>query len=290
VVAVVTRPDKRRGRGSGTSPSPVKDAASSFNIPCFDSIDALMAELNNQDSLDGVTGVVVAYGRILKEPLISLIPLVNLHFSLLPRWRGAAPVERAILSGDAKTGSSIMQIEEGLDTGGVYAVEEAEILAHESADELRSRLGVVGSRQLVHMLRYGFPQPAPQKGEPVHAEKISPVELQIHWSQPAINAQRQVRVGGAFTYFRNARVKVLDARVHNDDAENTVDTSFATGAIVQLRKEGVVVQTSNGQLLVSQVQAESKKPMLARDWANGLRIAAGDQFEFVTSSPNKDVP
>jgi methionyl-tRNA formyltransferase len=268
----------------------VKDAASSFNIPCFDSIDALMAELNNQDSLDGVTGVVVAYGRILKEPLISLIPLVNLHFSLLPRWRGAAPVERAILSGDAKTGSSIMQIEEGLDTGGVYAVEEVEILAHESADELRSRLGVVGSRQLVQLLRDGFPQPAPQKGEPVHAEKISPVELQIHWSQPAINAQRQVRVGGAFTYFRNARVKVLDARVHNDDAENTVDTSFATGAIVQLRKEGVVVQTSNGQLLVSQVQAESKKPMLARDWANGLRVAVGDHFEFVTSSPNKDVP
>jgi methionyl-tRNA formyltransferase len=183
-----------------------------------------------------------------------------------------------------------MQIEEGLDTGGVYAVEEVDIFSHESADELRSRLGVVGARQLVQLLRDGFPQPAPQKGEPVHAEKISPVELQIHWSQPAINAQRQVRVGGAFTYFRNARVKVLDARVHNDDAENTVDTSFATGAIVQLRKEGVVVQTSNGQLLVSQVQAESKKPMLARDWANGLRVAVGDHFEFVTSSPNKDVP
>jgi methionyl-tRNA formyltransferase len=268
----------------------VKATAARFNIPCFDSIDAVLAHLHNQDSLVGVTGVVVAYGRILKDPLISLIPLVNLHFSLLPRWRGAAPVERAILCGDATTGSSIMQIEEGLDTGGVYAVEEVDIFSHESADELRSRLGVVGSHQLVQLLRYGFPQPAPQKGEPVHAEKISPVELQIHWSQPAINAQRQVRVGGAFTYFRNARVKVLDARVHNDDAENTVDTSFATGAIVQLRKEGVVVQTSNGQLLVSQVQAESKKPMLARDWANGLRVAVGDHFEFVTSSPNKDVP
>jgi methionyl-tRNA formyltransferase len=268
----------------------VKATAARFNIPCFDSIDAVLAHLHNQESLVGVTGVVVAYGRILKDPLISLIPLVNLHFSLLPRWRGAAPVERAILCGDATTGSSIMQIEEGLDTGGVYAVDEVDIFSHESADELRSRLGVVGSHQLVQLLRDGFPQPAPQKGEPVHAEKISPVELQIHWSQPAINAQRQVRVGGAYTYFRNARVKVLDARVHNDDAENTVDTSFATGAIVQLRKEGVVVQTSNGQLLVSQVQAESKKPMLARDWANGLRVAVGDHFEFVTSSPNKDVP
>jgi methionyl-tRNA formyltransferase len=267
----------------------VKATAVRFSIPCFDSIDAVLDHLHHQESLVGVTGVVVAYGRILKEPLISLIPLVNLHFSLLPRWRGAAPVERAILSGDATTGSSIMQIEEGLDTGGVYAVEEVDILSHESADELRSRLGVVGARQLVQLLRDGFPQPAPQNGEPVHAEKISPAELQIHWSQPAINAQRQVRVGGAFTYFRNQRVKVLDARVHNNDAENTVDTSFATGAIVQLRKDGVVVQTANGQLLVSQVQAESKKPMLARDWANGLRVAIGDHFEFVTSSPNKDV-
>ena len=288
IETVVTRPDKRRGRGSETSPSPVKATAARFNIPCFDSIDAVLAHLHNQESLVGVTGVVVAYGRILKDPLISLIPLVNLHFSLLPRWRGAAPVERAILCGDATTGSSIMQIEEGLDTGGVYAVDEVDIFSHESADELRSRLGVVGSHQLVQLLRDGFPQPAPQKGEPVHAEKISPVELQIHWSQPAINAQRQVRVGGAFTYFRNARVKVLDARVHNDDAENTVDTSFATGAIVQLRKEGVVVQTSNGQLLVSQVQAESKKPMLARDWANGLRVAVGDQYEFVSSTRHKD--
>ena len=289
VEAVVTRPDKRRGRGSETSPSPVKATAVRFNIPCFDSIDAVLAHLHHQESLVGVTGVVVAYGRILKEPLISLIPLVNLHFSLLPRWRGAAPVERAILCGDATTGSSIMQIEEGLDTGGVYAVEEVDVLSHESADELRSRLGVVGARQLVQLLRNGFPQPARQNGEPIHAEKISPAELQIHWSQPAINAQRQVRVGGAFTYFHNSRVKVLDARVHNNDAENTGGTSFATGAIVQLRKEGVVVQTANGQLLVSQVQAESKKPMLARDWANGLRVAIGDLFEFVTSTPNKDV-
>lgn len=289
VEAVVTRPDKRRGRGSETSPSPVKATAVRFNIPCFDSIDAVLDHLHHQESLVGVTGVVVAYGRVLKEPLISLIPLVNLHFSLLPRWRGAAPVERAILSGDATTGSSIMQIEEGLDTGGVYAVKEVDILSHESADELRSRLGVVGARHLVQLLRDGFPQPAPQNGEPVHAEKISPAELQIHWSQPAINAQRQVRVGGAFTYFHNARVKVLDARVHNNDAENTGGTSFTTGAIVQLRKDGVVVQTANGHLLVSQVQAESKKPMLARDWANGLRVAIGDHFEFVTSSPNKDV-
>ena len=288
VEAVVTRPDKRRGRGSETSPSPVKATAVRFNIPCFDSIDAVLAHLHHQESSVGVTGVVVAYGRILKEPLISLIPLVNLHFSLLPRWRGAAPVERAILCGDATTGSSIMQIEEGLDTGGVYAVEEVDILSHESADELRSRLGVVGARQLVQLLRDGFPRPAPQNGEPVHAEKISPAELQIHWSQPAINAQRQARVGGAFTYFRNSRVKVLDACVYNNDAENTADTIVAAGEIVQLRKDGVVVQTTNGQLLVSQVQAESKKPMLARDWANGLRVAVGDHFEFVTSSPNKD--
>jgi len=288
VEAVVTRPDKRRGRGSDTSPSPVKAAAIAFNIPCFDSIDAVVAELQNRDTLSGVAGVVVAYGRILKEPIISLIPLVNLHFSLLPRWRGAAPIERAILSGDAKTGSSIMQIEEGLDTGGVYAVEEVEILAHESADELRSRLGVVGAQQLAHMLRHGFPQPTAQAGEPVHAEKISPSELQISWGEPARQAVRQVRVGGAFSYFRNQRIKILDACVHTVTSENISVTSPAVGAIIEMRKDGIVVHTADGHLLVSYVQAESKKPMLARDWANGLRVSVGDQFEFVSSSTNKD--
>jgi methionyl-tRNA formyltransferase len=288
VEAVVTRPDKRRGRGSDTSPSPVKAAAIAFNIACFDSIDAVVAELQNRDTLSGVTGVVVAYGRILKEPIISLIPLVNLHFSLLPRWRGAAPVERAILSGDAKTGSSIMQIEEGLDTGGVYAVEEVEILTHESADELRSRLGVVGAQQLAHMLRHGFPQATAQDGEPVHAEKISPAELQISWGEPARQAVRQVRVGGAFSYFRNQRIKILDACVHTDASENVSVTSPAVGTIIEMRKDGIVVHTADGHLLVSHVQAESKKPMLARDWANGLRVSVGDQFEFVSSSTNKD--
>lgn len=289
VEAVVTRPDKRRGRGSDTSPSPVKAAATAFNIPCFDSIDAVVGELQNRDSLAGVTGVVVAYGRILKEPLISLIPLVNLHFSLLPRWRGAAPVERAILSGDAKTGSSIMQIEEGLDTGGVYAVEEVEILTHESADELRSRLGVVGAQQLVQMLRHGFPRATAQAGEPVHAEKISPSELQVSWGESAKNAVRRVRVGGAYSYFRNQRVKILDACVHTNALENISVSSLAVGAIIEMRKDGIVVHTSDGHLLVSHVQAESKKPMLARDWANGLRVSIGDQFEFISSSPNKDV-
>ena len=288
VEAVVTRPDKRRGRGSDTSPSPVKAAAIASNIPCLDSIDEVVAELQNRDSLSGVTGVVVAYGRILKEPLISLIPLVNLHFSLLPRWRGAAPVERAILSGDAKTGSSIMQIEEGLDTGGVYAVEEVEILTHENADELRSRLGVVGAQQLAHMLRHGFPQPTAQAGEPVHAEKISPSELQISWGKPARQAVRQGRVGGAFSYFRNQRIKILDACVHTDASENFSVTSPAVGTIIEMRKDGIVVHTADGHLLVSHVQAESKKPMLARDWANGLRVSVGDQFEFVSSSTNKD--
>jgi methionyl-tRNA formyltransferase len=288
VEAVVTRPDKRRGRGSDTSPSPVKAAAIAFNIPWFDSIDAVVADLQNRDSLSGVTGVVVAYGRILKEPIISLIPLVNLHFSLLPRWRGAAPVERAILSGDEKTGSSIMQIEEGLDTGGVYAVEEVEILAHESADELRSRLGVVGAQQLAHMLRHGFPQATAQDGEPVHAEKISPAELQISWGEPARQAVRQVRVGGAFSYFRNQRIKILDACVHTDALEKISVTSPAVGTIIEMRKDGIVMHTADGHLLVSHVQAESKKPMLARDWANGLRVSVGDQFEFVSSSTNKD--
>jgi len=99
---------------------------------------------------------------------------------------------------------------------------------------------------------------------------------------------RQVRVGGAFSYFRNQRIKILDACVHTDASENISVTSPAVGTIIEMRKEGIVVHTADGHLLVSHVQAESKKPMLARDWANGLRVSVGDQFEFVSSSTNKD--
>ena len=130
VVGVVTRADTRRGRGGAHSPSPVKAAAEALGIPVGHDPD---------DVLDAVAagaelGVVVAYGRIIKPHLLDAIPMVNLHFSLLPRWRGAAPVERAILAGDPETGVGVMRVEEGLDTGGIYAEARVPIAPDTTAD------------------------------------------------------------------------------------------------------------------------------------------------------------
>lgn len=268
VVAVVTNPDKRRGRGGKTDASPAKKIALEHGITVVESPADGAAFLESHGT-DGVTGVVVAYGRIIREPLLSMIPLVNLHFSLLPRWRGAAPVERAILAGDVRTGSSIMQIEEGLDTGGVYDVESVDIDDAETAEQLRSRLGVIGARQLVTMLRHGFPSPKPQTGEAVHADKLLPDDLLIDWTKPAVDVVRVVRVGGAHTFFRGSRVKVHSAV--------SVGGEGAAGMVTS-KNGDVLVGAGGGLVRLITVQPEGKRPMPARDWVNGVRPSVGEAF------------
>src|SRR6478735_2859875 len=145
VVAVVTRVDKRRGRGSSLVPSPVKQAAEALGIPVVHRVDDLL-----DLSID--LGVVVAFGQIIKPHVLAQIPMVNLHFSLLPRWRGAAPVERALLAGDTQTGVCLMQVEEGLDTGPVFDRVTVPIAPRQTAAELRMALVEAGTSQLVRCL------------------------------------------------------------------------------------------------------------------------------------------
>ncbi len=149
VVLVVTRDDKRRGRGSGTSPSPVKAAALELGLPVSHSVDDCLAAVTEGGA---ELGVVVAFGQIIKPHVLAVLPMVNLHFSLLPRWRGAAPVERALLAGDEVTGVCVMALEEGLDTGGVYARREVPIGPETTAAELRTELVDVGTELLVETL------------------------------------------------------------------------------------------------------------------------------------------
>ena len=269
VLAVVTNPDKRRSRGSATSASPVKEVATARGLPVLESTDAAVDFLGAHGN-DGLTGVVVAYGRIIREPLLSMLPLVNLHFSLLPRWRGAAPVERAILAGDTTTGSSIMQIEEGLDTGAVYAVDPVEINDDETADELRGRLGRLGAARLVDLLRRGFPVPLSQSGVATHADKIRPEELAIDFAAGAIAVKRLVRIGGAHCSFRGQRLKV-----HRVDV---VAAAGEPGVIVASGSDGVVVGAGGDSVRLVSVQPEGKKAMSARDWANGVRPSVGESF------------
>lgn len=250
---VVTQADKRRGRGSATTPSPVKAAAIELGLPVTHTVDDGLAT-------DAELGVVVAFGRLIKPHVLERIPMVNLHFSLLPRWRGAAPVERAILAGDAETGVCLMQLEKGLDTGPVYAVERTPIGDDETADELRTRLVDIGTRLLLDQLRAGLGEPTPQSGEVTYADKLTPEDFHLDWSRPAVDLHRRVRAGRAWTTFRGKRFIVTRA-------QRAGETTAPPGAV-----DGVVVGCGDGRgLELVEVQPEGKPVMPATAWRNGAQ-------------------
>ena len=249
VVLVVTRVDKRRGRGSGVTPSPVKEAALELGLPVSHSVDDVLAAVRDGGA---ELGVVVAFGQIIELRVLDVIPMVNLHFSLLPRWRGAAPVERALLAGDAVTGVCVMALEEGLDTGGVYARRELPIGPETTAAELRMELVEVGTRLLVDTLAVPLEEwieaPEPQTGEVTYAAKFSGADFEIDWNAPVDDTHRLILVGGAWTTFRNKRLKINEATL--------VD----------------------GVLQPQIVQPEGKAPMSFDAWRNGARPAGDELF------------
>jgi methionyl-tRNA formyltransferase len=212
-------------------------------------------------------GVVVAYGRLIKPDVLAAVPMVNVHFSLLPRWRGAAPVERAILAGDGTTGVCLMALEEGLDTGPVYACATTPIGQEETADELRRRLGEIGNALLVKGLSEGLGEPRPQVGEPTYAAKVRPGELRLDFSQPAELCQRVTRLGRAWTTWRGRRLLVHRARARRDPA------GLSPGEV-----SGALVGTADGALELVVVQPEGKPAMDATAWARGARLVPGERL------------
>ena len=211
VALVVTRIDKRRGRGSELMPSPVKAAALELGLPVSHSVDDVVG-------VGADLGVVVAFGQLIKPHVLDVVPMVNLHFSLLPRWRGAAPVERALLAGDSETGVCLMQLEEGLDTGPVYRSVVVPIGPTITADELRRELVDVGTSMLVEELRAGLSEPTPQVGEATYAAKLKPEELRIDWAKSPVEIDRLVRLGGAWTTLHGKRLKIARAELVDPDA------------------------------------------------------------------------
>jgi methionyl-tRNA formyltransferase len=242
VALVVTNPDRRRGRGGTLSASPVKAAAERLGLPVSHEVDDVL-------TVGADLGVVVAYGQIIRPHLLAELDFVNLHFSLLPQWRGAAPVERALLAGDQETGVCVIKLDEGLDTGPVYSRARVPIGPTTTADDLRSALVRIGSKVLVNTLGGPMPTAVAQIGTPSYARKIDPAELRIDWSAPAEQIDRLVRLGGAWTTFRGKRVKVHEA--HIDD----------------------------GRLVPDVVQPEGKARMAYDAWRNGTQPADGEWFE-----------
>jgi methionyl-tRNA formyltransferase len=191
-----------------------------------------------------------------KPDVLERVPMINVHFSLLPRWRGAAPVERAILAGDTRTGVCVMDVEEGLDTGGVHRKVDVDIGDDETADELRGTLVTIGTDLLVDALAEGIGEAEPQVGEETYAHKIDPAELVVDWSRPALDVHRLIRIGGAWTTHQGKRLKLWRSTLAPDPS-------------------AVEVPAGDGPVGLLEVQPEGRARMRARDWANGARVTPG---------------
>ncbi len=267
IALVVTQPDTRRGRGSDESPSPVREAAEALGIP-------VLTPQKSQEVVDDVAasgaevGVVVAFGQLLPPALLEAVPhgFVNVHFSLLPRWRGAAPVERAVLAGDRETGVCIMALEAGLDTGPVYARERTPIGSSETAGELRTRLVGLGTDLLVDTLpRVPTARPEPQSGEPTYADKLTVEEFELDWEQSAEDLARVVRAGnprpGAWTTDHGGRLKVWRVRALSACIDAEPGTVFGHTRVA----------TGEGALELVEVQPEGRRAMDANAWLAGRR-------------------
>lgn len=263
VPIVVTGPDRRRGRGRSVSFTPVKQLATEHDLTVASEVDAILEH-------DVDLGVVVAFGQIIRANVLERVPLVNLHFSELPRWRGAAPVERAILAGDSTIGVAVMQIAAGLDEGDIFAETIVEIDEGESAADLKRRLSHLGAALLVDTVHAGFPDRRPQQGEPLYAAKIATEDRHLDWTMSADQLARIVRIGDAWTTFRGKRLKVHEVQRH-ELADG--DRPLGPGVL-----EAERVGTGSGVLQLTLVQPEGRARMRATDWSRGAR-SDGERFD-----------
>ncbi|MHA3835716.1 methionyl-tRNA formyltransferase [Terrabacter sp. AAH1] len=286
LVAVVTRPDAPSGRGHRLEPSPVRVRAEELGVPVL-----TPARVKDPDFLDTLRELapdacpVVAYGNLIPVEALTIPRLgwVNLHFSLLPAWRGAAPVQHAVMAGDEVTGASTFVIERGLDTGPVLGVMTETIRATDTAGDLLERLSVAGAGLLVATLdglEAGrlVAQPQPSEGVSL-APKIGVDDARIHWQRPALSIDRLVRgctpAPGAWTTFRGERLKVAPVSLASAQDVSSPDP-LAPGELL-VTKKAVFVGTGSAPVRLGQVQAHGKKVLAAADWARGTRIEAGER-------------
>lgn len=287
LVGVLTQPDRPAGRGRLLAPGPVKQAAIDYDLPVLqpprlrgqaaDATQWLATTLATLRDWRPDVMVVVAYGLILPQALLELPRLgcLNIHASLLPRWRGAAPIQRAILAGDATTGISIMQMDAGLDTGDVLLEAALPIGAQVVAGELHDQLAALGAAQILAALdglANGRLAPRPQSTTGVtHAAKLSRDEARIDWNSSAIHIDRQVRAFNpwpvAETRLRGEPVKLLRSRVASVGAS----MEGATPGTARLVSDALEVSCGQGVLQVLQLQRAGRRPVAARDFVNAQK-------------------
>lgn len=276
VVAVLTRPDAPLGRKRMMTPSPVAAAAEALGVPVIRTAQLTGEVTSRIEALRPELGVIVAYGGFVREPLLNLPThgWINLHFSLLPKWRGAAPVQRAIMAGDRHTGASVFQLEAGMDTGPVYASITTRIGAEQSAGELLDELAVSGAELLadvVDAIDEGTARPVAQGGASSLAPKLSIDDARIDWTEPAERVHARIRgvtpEPGAFTMLGESRLKVLAARIPKDAHR------LRTGQIV-MRGDAVLIGTGTDALELVSVQAAGGRALPAAIWWRGVATSA----------------
>ena len=276
VVAVYTQPDRPAGRGRKLAASPVKLLAMEHDVPVYQP-DSFKAEedikrlrLQQADIM-----VVVAYGLLLPEAVLNAPRLgcINIHASILPRWRGAAPIQRAVLAGDAFSGVSIMQMEKGLDTGPVYLIKRVPLAADETGGSLHDKLSVLGAEALLQALPGivdgSLTAVAQDDRLSTYARKLDKQEAAIDWTRPAQEIERQVRAFNpwpvAYTPYENVNLRIWEAHALEGAAA-------AAGTVMAAGREGIDVATGSGLLRITHLQMPGKRAMSAVDFINSQQI------------------
>ena len=283
VKAVITQPDKARGRSGKLIFTPVKEAALAHDIPVYTPEkvkDPAFVEQIKQISCDII--VVVAFGQILSKEILEYpaYGCVNVHASLLPRWRGAAPIQWSILAGDEKTGVTIMQMDVGLDTGDMLAKTEIPLDGTETGESLFEKLSVLGGPLLLETLdkiQEGTVQPEKQKEEDsTYAKMLTRDMGELDFTKDALSLERTIRGlnswPSAYTYYAGKMLKIWGAKVVEEEG------NAVPGEVVKIQKDGFFIQTGKGLLKAEQVQLEGKKKMSAGDFLRGIQMQPGEKL------------
>ncbi len=285
LLAAVTQPDRPKGRRLQLQPSPVKEFAQRNNIPLFQPDN--LNEKGFRSSLcqlDPEAVVVVAYGKIIPEWILDLPPhgCINVHASLLPQYRGAAPIQRAIMDGCTRTGVTTMLLDRGMDTGPILLQAETSIELDDTAGTVAQKLADQGAELLVETLdgvADGIIEPREQDENGIsYAPKIKKEETLVQWSSPAKQIKDKIRAlnpyPGAYTFLQGKRLKLLEARIN----EQVSNKELQPGTVVAVEKNGLVVATQDRRLILTMIQPENKRKMSSAEFLRGHQIKLGQQL------------
>lgn len=291
VCGVFTQPDRPAGRGKRLKPSAVKEAAEELGLPVFQperiKTPEVLAQLRE---LAPEAMIVVAYGQILSADILKLPPkgCINVHASLLPKYRGAAPIHWVIMNGETQTGVTTMQMDEGLDTGDMLLKAVCPITEEMTTGELEKALANIGAELLsktLDQLERGTIVPEPQIGETSYASLLKREHEKIDWTRSAQEIHNQIRAlnphPGSFTTFHQENLKIWRSRLLTSSDLSQADTrekANVPGEVVNVEKEGLVLQTGSGRILIQEVQPAGKKAMPARDFYLGRRAQVGEKL------------